>query len=274
MPAFLAGGGMPFWIDLMTTDIRKASSFYAQVAGWDIKEISADRRLARVAGMPVAGIVQQPEDAQLPDTWVLYFLADDLDAQVEEVNSLGGRVLAPPTEISTGRMALLVDAAGAIFGLIEPTTEEAFIAAGEPGTPVWHELTAISDYPRAVEFYSALLEWDFRSLEGVPGMNYTTALAEGAPFAGIWDAAGAFDQSLPNFWQSYIGVADIDAAVAAAAEKGEVIREPWESEFGRMALVADPMGAVVTLCQVDPPVEEGHEGDPLAGVDLSEYGIS
>ena len=40
--------------------------------------------------------------------------------------------------MNLGRMALLVDTSGGLFGAIEPYSEEAFIAAGEPGTPVWH----------------------------------------------------------------------------------------------------------------------------------------
>ena len=27
MPAFMAEGGMPYWIDLMTSDVRKSSHF-------------------------------------------------------------------------------------------------------------------------------------------------------------------------------------------------------------------------------------------------------
>ena len=35
--------------------------------------------------------------------------------------------------MNLGRMALLVDTSGGLFGAIEPYSEEAFIAAGEPG---------------------------------------------------------------------------------------------------------------------------------------------
>ena len=31
MPAFMAEGGMPYWIDLMTSDVRKSSHFYGEL---------------------------------------------------------------------------------------------------------------------------------------------------------------------------------------------------------------------------------------------------
>ncbi len=40
-----------------------------------------------------------------------------------------------------------------------------------------------------------------------------------------------------------------------------------------MAVVADSTGATVTIAEVDEPVVEGHESDPLEGIDLSQYGL-
>ena len=54
---------------------------------------------------------------------------------------------------------------------------------------------------------------------------------------------------------------------------GGVVREPWEAEFGRRAVGADSTGATVTIAEVDEPVVEGHESDPLEGIDLSQYGL-
>lgn len=273
MPAFMAEGGMPYWIDLMTSDVRKSSHFYGELLGWDFEELYVGYRVARVQGLPVAAIVDKPEDSPLPDTWVTYFLADDIEALVQRVKDLGGRVLAEPADVNLGRMALLVDTSGGLFGAIEPYSEEAFIAAGEPGTPVWHELTCTNHYEEAAEFYRDLFDWVTRSTEA-GSFRYTTALVDGAPFAGIWDAQGRFPREVPSFWQSYVGVKNVDEAVSKAEKLGgEVVREPWESEFGRMAVVADSTGATVTIAEVDEPVVEGHESDPLEGIDLSQYGL-
>ena len=238
MPAFMAQHGMPYWIDLMSSDVRKSAHFYSELLGWEFEETVPGYRLARCQGLPVAGLIAQPEDSNAADMWVTHFLADDIEA-------------------------LLADPAGALFGVIEPHSEEAFVAGGEPGTAVWHELTCTNHYGEAVEFYSELFGWATASIEGA---QYTTALADGAAFAGVW---GGPESHVPSFWSTYVGVKDAGAACErAVALGGEVVREPWDSEFGRMCVVADSTGAAVTLCEVDEPVVEGHEGDPLAGIDL------
>ncbi|KQB87135.1 VOC family protein [Corynebacterium lowii] len=260
MPAFHAQPGMPYWIDLNTSDPRRSEHFYGELLGWEFTEVGGGQRIARKDGLPVAGLLPQAPDSPLPDTWVTSFLARDLDAQVAQAPELGGRVLAEPTAAQVGRLAVLVDAAGALFGLIEPPAGQAFVAAGEPGTPVWHELTAATNHAAATAFYQGLLGWDLITENG-----YTTVLADGAAFAGLADAQGQFPAQVPSFWQSYLGVADIDAAVAQVPElAGEVIRAPWDSPFGRMAIIADSTGATLTLCQVDPYTEPDiQEGDDI-----------
>lgn len=266
MPAFQAEPGMPYWIDLASSDLRKSSHFYAQVLGWDIEEVEGGYRIARLQGLPVAGFVQRPEDDNQPDTWITYFqsaaIADDCARAVE----LGGRVLVEPTSVYLGQLAVLVDTAGGMFGLIQPAGEDSFIAAGEPGTPVWHEFTATVSYDDAVSFYEQLFDWVTATTDA---QDYTTALVDGAAFAGIFNATGKFPLHVPSFWQSFLGVLDVADAVAKTRELGgDVIREPFDSGFGKMAIIADSTGATVTLCEVLPPVEEGRESDPLEGFDL------
>ena len=268
MPAFQADTGMPIWLDLTTSDVRKSAHFYATLLGWEVEELTGGYRLARLQGMPVAGFVERPEYSQQPDTWVTYFLSDDVVADCIRVEELGGRILAPATTVHQGDIALVVDTAGAVLGLMAPASGERFIAAGEPGTPVWHELTATTDYAKATQFYPELFGWMTASMDT---MEYTTALVGGAAFAGIYNAEGAFPPEIPSFWQTYLGVRDIeDAARQVADLGGEVIRAPWLTEFGRMSIIADATGAMVTLCEVDEPVEEPRESDPLEGIDLGE----
>ncbi|GAA1475490.1 VOC family protein [Corynebacterium felinum] len=269
MPAFQAEPGMPYWIDLTTSDLRKSTHFYSEILGWDIEELDDGYRLARLQGLPVAGFVPRPEESQQPDTWVTYFQADDIHAECAQVEQLGGRILVPPTQVHLGFMAVVVDTAGAMFGLIQPAGEDSFIAAGEPGTPVWHELTATTCYEQAIEFYPKLFEW---ATATSADELYTTALVEGAAFAGIYNAQGQFPPSVPSFWQTFLGVGDVDGIMDRVEQLGgEIIRLPFDSGFGRMAIIADSTGATVTLCNAPEPVEEGRESDPLEGIDLSDF---
>lgn len=269
MPAFEARHGMPIWVELSTSDIRKTSHFYGQIMGWEVGD-GDQYRIAKSQGLPVAGFVAQAE-ANMPDAWITYFFTEDLDSTLARVAELGGRVLVDPTDVTRGTIAICVDTAGALFGLM--TTEEIFVAGGEPGTCAWYELTATANYERAVEFYEELFGWVTSAMTGEDNsFNYTTALEDGAPFLGMWDAKGQFPPQVPSFWQTYLGVLDVDAATAQVADLGgTVIREPWDSDFGRMALIADSTGATFTLAGVPEPIEEGREEDPLQGLDLSQF---
>ncbi|MDU0479710.1 VOC family protein [Staphylococcus chromogenes] len=267
MPAFMANHGMPIWIELSTSDLRKSSHFYSEILGWHLDD-GDQYRIARSQGLPVGGFVGQV-DSTMPDAWVTYFYTENLDESALRVSELGGRVLAEPTEVTRGRVALCVDTAGALFGLME--TDETFLAGGEPGTAVWHELTATGHYGEAVEFYEQLFGWATSAMSD-QNFNYTTALVDGAAFAGIWDAQGQFPPHIPSFWQTYLGVASVDALVGKVKELGgDIMREPWDSEFGRMMIIADSTGATITLCEAPEPVAEGREEDPLEGIDLSQF---
>jgi predicted enzyme related to lactoylglutathione lyase len=49
---------------------------------------------------------------------------------------------------------------------------------------------------------------------------------------------------VPSHWNSYFAVSDADAAAARAqAAGGMVLQPPFDSPFGRIAVLADPQGA-------------------------------
>ncbi|MBK4139947.1 VOC family protein [Corynebacterium macginleyi] len=269
MPAFEAEVGMPYWIDLATSDPRKSAHFYEQVLGWEISAESQEEnsyQMARLQGLPIAGLIPQPDEAPMPDTWVTYFLSKDIDGDCQRTENLGGRILAAPQPVQLGHMALLADAAGGMFGLIQPSGPGHFVAGGEPGTPVWYELTATTRFQQVMDFYGELFNWEIRAMESEDeNFIYATAEEDGAPFAGLWNAEGQFPPQVPSFWQTYLGVRDIHVAAKKAVELGgEIIREPWDSPFGRLCLLADSTGATITLAEVeDAPEDEPTESDDV-----------
>ena len=230
MPAFEAEVGMPYWITLASSDVKASEKFYSAVLGWEFEE-----GIARLQGLPIAEIVPGQ------DTWATYFLSRDLEADCARVEQLGGKILALGAPL-----ALVLDNSGAMFGLVQPELDR-FVAGGEPGTPVWHELAVSENLRSAVDFYGELFDWEIRGDE-----DYALAEEEGAAFAGFWKAEG-----LPSFWQTYLGVRDVDQAAKATVDNGgEVIREPYESPFGRLCLIADSTGATLTLCEVEDAPDE------------------
>ncbi|MCI4065678.1 hypothetical protein MRQ36_25220 [Micromonospora sp. R77] len=51
---------------------------------------------------------------------MVYFAVADPDGAAERAERLGGRLLVPPRDVPTGRVAALADPAGAVFTVIRP----------------------------------------------------------------------------------------------------------------------------------------------------------
>jgi uncharacterized protein len=120
----------------------------------------------------------------------------------------------------------------------------------EPGTFCWADLST-PDAESAKAFYGGLLGWEFRDDE-FPGGVYTMCYLQG-------DAVAAIVQQdeHPAHWSNYVSVASADETAARARQLGAgMIEEPFDvMEFGRMAVFADPGGAM--LCVWEPRAHIG-----------------
>jgi predicted enzyme related to lactoylglutathione lyase len=242
--------GVPCWADLATPDVGAAKAFYAAVLGWDYQDTGDEYRgyvLAQRDGHATAGIGPLPEGA--PNAWTLYMASDDADATAAAVTANGGVVVVPPADVGdVGRMAIAADPTGAAFGVWQPGQHIGAGLVNEPGGITWEDLRS-PDPDTARAFYSAVFGYDTQALDGAPGDYTTFTLAGGeAPLGGIGGMMGA--DGMPAHWLIYFSVASTDDAVAAAeAGGGTVIAPAFDTPFGRMAGVADPLGATFWLAQ-------------------------
>ena len=97
------------------------------------------------------------------------------------------------------------------------------------------------------EFYAALFGWEIR--EPLPEAGgYRMAELRGKPVAGI---GPQMQPGMPPAWATYIATADADAtAKAVAAAGGRTLMPPMDVlDAGRMAVFADPAGAVFGVWQ-------------------------
>jgi uncharacterized protein len=118
-----------------------------------------------------------------------------------------------------------------------------------PGTPSWVELGAIPDIGKAVDFYGGLFGWDVPESENAEQTGgYRQAMLRGKPVVGMMPAMG---EGQPPAWNTYVSVDDADATAAKVTEAGgTVIAEPMDvMDLGRMAVFADPAGAVFGIWQ-------------------------
>jgi predicted enzyme related to lactoylglutathione lyase len=117
------------------------------------------------------------------------------------------------------------------------------------GVPCWVD-TSQPDPDAAAEFYRGLFGWEFEDAmpAGAPG-TYLIARLRGGDVA----AVSSLPEGAPAkaAWNSYIWVDDADETAAKAREAGGgVLSEPFDvMDAGRMAVLADPEGAVFCVWQ-------------------------
>lgn len=115
------------------------------------------------------------------------------------------------------------------------------------GTPCWVDLSA-DDVARATTFYSSLFGWDTQ-VGGPETGGYVMCEVQGKAVAGIGPKMGSPDA--PNAWTTYLATDDADVTASSiTASGGQVFAPPFDvMDVGRMAVAADPAGAVFGIWQ-------------------------
>jgi predicted enzyme related to lactoylglutathione lyase len=119
----------------------------------------------------------------------------------------------------------------------------------QPGTVGWIDLT-VADAPRLRDFYGAVVGWETAPV-AMGEYEDWCVLPPGSevPVGGICHARGG-NADLPAAWLVYFVVADLDASLAAARERGGELIGPVRSMGpSRYAELRDPAGAAFALYQ-------------------------
>ena len=113
-----------------------------------------------------------------------------------------------------------------------------------PGVPCWVD-TQQPDRDAALRFYGAVFGWSFENHLQRGDRAYDLATLDGRVVAAI----GSGPSDTTATWTTYIGVDDVEAAVAhVEAAGGTVVAPPLRAgNAGRLALVTDPTGANLAL---------------------------
>jgi len=133
----------------------------------------------------------------------------------------------------------------------EPTGEAMGEVTGYPnGTFNWVDL-GTPDVAGAKAFYSHLFGWTLVDVPAGGSRTYTVAQLQDMDVAAIHQHAEGEGEGKGAEWGSSISVDHVDRTASKARHLGAtVLREPEDvMEAGRMALVRDPAGAVVSLWQ-------------------------
>lgn len=248
--------GTPNWTDLGTPDVEAASAFYGTLFGWAFRAAGPDAGGYGMftLGEQVVAAVGPVGDEGDASAWTVYFHTDDADATTKAVEQAGGTVRFGPFDVFTaGRMAGYTDPTGAEFAIWQPGERAGLDAVTDVNTLCWTELIS-RDPERAKAFYRSVFDWHIQDMPlgdmvyGLAGPAGTGMEATHSGIMGINDQMRAMGLD-DTRWIVYFEVPDCDAVVALAeAQGGRTVMPAMTMEgVGRMAVLADPFGAVFSV---------------------------
>lgn len=243
--------GKAIWVDLVTTDVRGAASFYSSVFGWEFSYL-ANGTFAEASyqGRPVGSItVYEEGEAVAGDAqWLVSFSAPDIDGAVKKVIKAGGKVLEGPNDLDgRGRFVLISDPAGAELMLLNATGGDPVDGPAKVNEWLWAELWT-PDTAAAGDFYAAVLGHQSMTIDEPSGEPYMVLARDRVARAGVVKLF--FEDVEPN-WVPYILVESVkDTIESIERHGGQLVMAPGEnaSEVST-AIVSDPTGGVFAIQQ-------------------------
>jgi predicted enzyme related to lactoylglutathione lyase len=248
------------WVDLGTTDVAGAKTFYGELFGWEIEDVpggdAGAYSMCRLDGKDVTGMhAHGPDEGTV---WSSYISVHDADATAAKAKELGANVVLEPFDVAqTARMAVLKDPSGTLFCLWQSEGYPGARVVNEVGTWGWNELTT-PDVEGAKHFYGELFGWQAADIPGdIPRASFMLGdiLVGGvhAPQPQEGDHAR---------WTIVFRVEDADDGARRVQELGgTVLLPPLAIPIGKFSLVADPQGAAFIISSTP--------GGAFAGLDGS-----
>jgi len=126
-----ADAGRFCWLDLAATNAGDAKTFYRNLFGWTSHEQLANggsfTRL-RLSDHDIGSVYQLKTallDNGMTSHWTPYVRVNNIEQAVGRATQFGGTVVVDPFLVSgIARIALILDAVGALVGLWEPIATE------------------------------------------------------------------------------------------------------------------------------------------------------
>jgi len=251
--------GVFSWVDLGTNDTEGAKSFYGGLFGWSSLDFPTDSgmvyTMCQIEGHDVAGLGPLDPEMQaqdVPPFWTSYIKHDDVDAVAGRVAKVGGTVMMPPFDVmESGRMTIIQDPTGAMFGVWQPKEHIGAKLVNTPNSLTWNELQT-NNIEGAKEFYSAVFDWTY----SVDDSGYVACKAGDRVQAGMMQIQESWGEVPPN-WSVYFLVEDIDVKAEKVQELGgNVLVPPTPAgEMGKFSVVQDPQGGHFNIIEYKGPAD-------------------
>ena len=122
--------GAASWIELMTTDVDAAKTFYSELLGWTLQDeqmgdTGQTYTVVKAGETEIGGMMPRPPEMEaVRPTWSTYITVDDVDDTAQKAQELGATTIVPLTDIPhVGRFYVFQDPQGAVISVITYTDE-------------------------------------------------------------------------------------------------------------------------------------------------------
>jgi predicted enzyme related to lactoylglutathione lyase len=192
---------------------------------------------------------------------------DNAEEAASKAAEASGSVAVQPFEsLDGGRIAILTDPAGGVFGVWEPGEHRGAEIVNEAGA--WSMSVLNTREPeRSAAFFRALFGWELEGMDGGSGVSMMRlpGFEGGEPLQPVPRdvvavmapmSADQFPDEVPSHWSVDFWVKDADATAEEAAERGGTVIVPPYDVPGvglRQAVLADPQGATFSVTRAPGP---------------------
>jgi hypothetical protein len=246
------------WMELATTDRKAATTFYADVLGWDFETHEMPGgvgayTMVRHGGRELGGLYELNAEMRaqgIPPHWLSYINVESADDSTNRAEAAGAEIKMGPMDVmDIGRMAVIQDPTGAVFAVWQAKKHRGAAVVNEPGTVCWHELVT-RDLPAAKKFYGEAFGYQLADQPMGP-ISYTFLMAAGARQAGMMAVTPEMGP-VPSHWMIYVAVDDCEARLARAEAGGATVLVPPRDVpgVGRFATFLDPQGAAISIIRL------------------------
>lgn len=246
--------GTPCWIELATTDETTAQAFYGRLFGWtyrvarDPSTPSKRYLIASREGFDVGGLYQAW--AGWPSAWTVRISVANPVNAAGWVEHLGGEVVLGPVDVpGRGSVLHVVDPSGAPVVLWRPPVGFDFVS-GLPNTFSSADLNT-HDGAAADHFFGRLFHYKTVRISDNRNIDYVEWRLGQQPVL-YRNVMGAeyYPDTAPH-WMVYF---EVDPARGTDATAGHalmlgasIVVEPYDSPWGRTAILADPAGSIFSV---------------------------
>jgi hypothetical protein len=246
--------GIPCWVELAALDEGAAQQFYNGLFGWtyylnrDPAAPNGRYLIASLGTTDVGGIYRAAPDQ--PSLWTINVSVHSTANAAEWVQHLGGTVTLGPVAIpNRGSILHATDPAGAPVVFWQAPADWDF-GSGAPNTFASADLNT-HDGEAADGFFCRLFNYTARQIGEVRGVDYVEWLMEQQPVLYRYVMGPEYPPETLPHWMVYFEVDPARGTDATAGHAlmlgGRVVAEPYDTPWGRIAILADPGGAVFSI---------------------------